>query len=98
MYGLKQDPWAWYAIIDTYLQKLGFSKSEVDLNLHFKVMWNQPLILVLYVDDIFLIGEEILIDEYKRELTSDFGMKELGLIVVLSIGKGTKSTSDRFSM
>ena len=43
-------------------------------------MENQPLILVLYVDDIFLTGEEILIVECKRELTLDFEMKDLGLV------------------
>ena len=28
LYGLKQAPSAWYARIDNYLQRLGFSKSE----------------------------------------------------------------------
>ena len=54
MYGLKQAPRAWYARIDNYLQKLGFLKSDADSNLYFKVVENLPLILVLYVDDIFL--------------------------------------------
>ena len=43
-------------------------------------MENQPLILVLYVDDLFLTGEEKMIVECKRELTSDFEMKDLGLM------------------
>ena len=43
-------------------------------------MENQPLILVLYVDDIFLTREERLIAECKRELTSKFEMKDLGLM------------------
>ena len=30
LYGLKQAPRAWYARMDTYLQRLGFSKSFVD--------------------------------------------------------------------
>ena len=38
------------------------------------------MILVLYVDDIFLTGEEILIFEFKREFTSKFEMKDLGLM------------------
>ena len=58
LYGLKQAPRAWYAIIDIYLHKLGFLKSDADSNLYFKVVENQPLILVLYVVDIFLTGEE----------------------------------------
>ena len=52
----------------------------MDSNLYFKVVENKPLILVLYVDDIFLIGEERLIVECQRELTSNFEMKYLGLM------------------
>ena len=43
-------------------------------------MENLPLILVLYVDDIFLTGEEKLIAKCKRELTSEFEMKDLALM------------------
>ena len=80
LYGLNQAPQAWYTRIDSYLQKLGFLKSDVDSNLYFKVVENQPLIPVLYVDDIFLTREEKLIIECKRELTSEFDMKYLGLM------------------
>ena len=38
------------------------------------------MILVLYLDDIFLTREEKLIIECKRELTSEFDMKYLGLM------------------
>jgi hypothetical protein len=38
------------------------------------------LILVLYEDDLFLIGDEKLIDGCKRELTSEFEMKDLDLM------------------
>jgi hypothetical protein len=61
LYGLKQALRAWYARIDGYLQSLDFSKSAADPNLYFKVIENHPLILILYVDDLFLTGEEQLI-------------------------------------
>ena len=38
LYGLKQAPRAWYSRIDTYLQQLGFTKSEADPNLYFIVV------------------------------------------------------------
>lgn len=41
-----------------YLMCLGFYKNDVDLNLYFKVVNGEYLMLVLYVDDLFLIGEE----------------------------------------
>ena len=69
-----------YARIDSYLHSLGFSKRNSDSNLYFKVVHNHHLILVLYVDDLFLTGEEQLISQCKRELTSEFEMKDLGLM------------------
>ena len=69
-----------YSRIDSYLRGLGFSKSIADPNLYIKVVQNQPLILVLYVDDLFLTGDEHLNDECKRELASEFEMKDLGLL------------------
>ena len=58
--------------------KLGFTRSEADPNLYFKVENDKPLILVLYVDDLFLTGANPLIDKCKRELDSKFEMKNLG--------------------
>ena len=39
-----------------------------------------PLILVLYVDDLFLTGDERLIDDCKSNLAVGFEMKDLGLM------------------
>ena len=66
--------------MDGFLHRLGFSKSKIDSNLYFKVVHNHVLILVLYVDDLFLTENEQLIDRCKRELTSEFEMKYLGLM------------------
>ena len=57
----KKVPIAWYKRIDSYLMKLGFTHSNTDPNLYFKVDREKPLILVLYVDDLFLTGADPLI-------------------------------------
>jgi hypothetical protein len=62
LYGLEHAPRAWHARINSYLMSLGFTKSDADPNLYYKVEDDFPLILVLYVDDLFLIGDEKLID------------------------------------
>jgi hypothetical protein len=80
LYGLKQAPRAWYGRIDSFLQSLGFSKSIADPNLYIKIIQNHPVLLVLYVDDLFLTGEEDLIAQTKRELSEEFEMKDLGLM------------------
>ena len=61
LYGLKQAPRAWYERIDRYLMMLGFTRSNADSNLYFKVDREKPLILVLYVDDLFLKDADPLI-------------------------------------
>ena len=71
---------AWYERIDSYLMKLGFTRSNADPNLYFKVDRERSLVLVLYVDDLILSGVEPLINQYKRELASEFEMKDLGLM------------------
>jgi hypothetical protein len=80
LYGLKQAPRAWYGRIDSFLTSLGFTKSKADSNLYFKVMNDEPMILLLYVDDLFLTGEEKLITECKKRHASEFEMKDLGLM------------------
>ena len=57
LYGLKQAPRSWYGRIGSFLTSLGFTKSKVDSNLYFKVMNDELVILLLYVDYLFLTGE-----------------------------------------
>jgi hypothetical protein len=57
LYRLKQAPRAWYGHIDSFLTSLGFTKSKADSNIYFKIMENEPVILLLSVDDLFLTGE-----------------------------------------
>jgi hypothetical protein len=80
LYGLKQAPRAWYENMDGFLMSLGFNKSVANTNLYYHIVGDECLILVLYVDDLFLIGSEILIAECKRALTSEFKMKDMGMM------------------
>ena len=38
------------------------------------------MILLLYVDDLFVTGEDGLITDTKRKLATEFKMKELGMM------------------
>jgi hypothetical protein len=80
LYGLKQAPRAWYSRIDAYLQQLGFEKSEADPNLYFIMVGEDPLILLLYVNDLFITGAERLISICKESLASEFEMTDIGLM------------------
>jgi hypothetical protein len=61
LYGIKHAPIVWYDRIASFLKILGFQKSDADANMYFKVRGNKPVILILYVDDLFIIGYEGLI-------------------------------------
>jgi hypothetical protein len=80
LYGLKQAPCAWYTWIDSYFTGLGFTKSEADENLYQIVVEGKILIIVLYVDDLILNGDEQLIHLCKEDLAKEFEMKNLGLL------------------
>ena len=73
LYGLKQAPRAWHGRIDSFLTK-------VEPNLYFKVIEDEHVILLLYVDDLFLTGNEKQIVECKKKLTEEFYMKDLELM------------------
>ena len=52
----------------------------MDPNLYFILVGGDPLILLLYVDDLFIIGAERLINSYKESLASEFEMTDIGLM------------------
>jgi hypothetical protein len=54
LYRLKQAQKVWYSRIGECLQSMGFTRSEADPNLYFILDGDDPLILVMYVDDLFL--------------------------------------------
>ena len=58
---------------------MGFTKSKADPNLYMKIMDYEPAILLLYVDDLFLNGNEKQIIDCKK-LVEEFKMKDLGLM------------------
>eukprot|EP00253_Pinus_taeda_P009711 PITA_09711 len=111
-YGLKQAPRAWYTQIDSYFTGLGFSKSEADPNLYQIVVEGKLLIIVHYVDDLILTGDELLILSCKEDLAREFEMKDLGLLhyflgleiwqrsdgLFASQGKYAQEILDKFNM
>ena len=65
LYGLMHAPLAWYTQIDNYFTRLGFTKSEAGENLYQIVVEGKILIIVLYVDDLILTGDEKMINSCK---------------------------------
>eukprot|EP00253_Pinus_taeda_P002823 PITA_02823 len=80
LYGLKQAPHAWYTRINNYFTGLGFTKSEAHVNLYHIIVDGKLLIIVLYVDDLILTGDDELIKSCKKDLAREFEMKDMGLM------------------
>ena len=51
---------------------LGFTESKADSNLCFKVEGKRPVMLLLYVYDLFLTGKEEIIRDARRRLAVEF--------------------------
>ena len=80
LYGLKQAPRTWYGRIDSFLSSLGFTKSKADSNPYYKVEEGNSVILLLYVDELFVTGVDGLIVDTKKFLATKFEMKDLGMM------------------
>ena len=80
LYGLKHAPMTWYDRMDSFPNSLSFTKSKTDCNLYYKVEEGNPVMLLLYVDDLFVIGEDGLIVDTKRKLAVEFAMKDLRMM------------------
>jgi hypothetical protein len=81
LYGLKQSPRAWYAKMDKFLIDIGFSRCHSDPNIYTKKVGSYLIILVLYVDDLILIGSDSkLLNHVKTILKKKFEMTELGFL------------------
>ena len=59
---------------------MGFQKSEADLDLYFIMVGDDPLILLLYVDDLFITGRERPIAACKKDLATEYEMTDIGLM------------------
>jgi hypothetical protein len=79
LYGLKQSPRMWYQKFDTYILGLGFVRSRADHCVYSKQVCNHFIYVVLYVDEMLLVGNNMyVIKKVKSQLSSKFDMKDLG--------------------
>ena len=78
LYGLKKAPKTWYARLDKYLAKLGFSKGTIDSNLCLKEIENGLLIIIVSFDDIIFGGNDEARDKFLEDMENEFEMSMIG--------------------
>lgn len=79
LYGLKQAPRQWNVKLTEALLRLGFAQSQLDYSLFIKRTDSALVIILVYVDDMLITGNDIeLIQNTKQTLQDTFKMKDLG--------------------
>lgn len=80
LYGLKQAPRQWSKKFDSFMIDHGYARTTSDHCVYVKKFGeNDFLILLLYVDDMLIVGHDAKkIASLKDELSKSFAMKDLG--------------------
>ena len=80
LYGLKQAPRQWYKKFESVMVQQGYKKTTSDHCVFVqKFSDNDFIILLLYVDDMLIVGlNSLRIQNLKGELSKSFAMKDLG--------------------
>jgi hypothetical protein len=113
LYGLKQAPRAWYAKMDSYFLSHDFVRCKYDSNVYMLRTANSVMILVLYVDDLLIIGSSASSIALVKDILHDrFSMTNMGPLhfflgleisqddfgIKLSQAKYVRDILDRFHM
>ncbi|KAD2393595.1 hypothetical protein E3N88_40572 [Mikania micrantha] len=79
IYGLKQASRSWNIRFDQKIKEFGFIKNEDEPCVYKKASGSYVTFLILYVDDILIIGNNIpMLKDVKSWLSKCFAMKDLG--------------------
>ncbi|MCQ7016867.1 DDE-type integrase/transposase/recombinase, partial [Clostridioides difficile] len=79
IYGLKQASRSWNIRFDEVIQSYGFNQNPDEQCVYRKADGNVVVFLVLYVDDILLIGNSVkMLSDVRVWLSKQFDMKDLG--------------------
>ena len=84
LYGLKQSGRMWYNRLSDYLLKKGYVNNEICLCVFIMKSPSGFVIIVVYVDDLNIIGTPKEIDDARTHMKEEFEMKDLGKDKILS--------------
>ncbi|KAL0345893.1 UNVERIFIED_CONTAM: Retrovirus-related Pol polyprotein from transposon RE1 [Sesamum radiatum] len=79
IYGLKQASRCWNTHFDEVIRGYDFIKNDYDPCIYKKISGSSVAYLLLYVDDILLIGNDVkMLGDIKAWLSIQFSMKDMG--------------------
>ena len=79
LYGLKQSGRNWFLHLDGKLKEIGLRSSTLEPGIYF----GKGIFLLVWVDDICVIGDRKCVDWFKREVARHLKIKDLGPITHL---------------
>ncbi|RVW67170.1 Retrovirus-related Pol polyprotein from transposon RE1 [Vitis vinifera] len=82
LYGLKQSPRAWFERFGKIIKHYGYTQSQADHTMFYKHSnEGKVVILIVYVDDIVLIGDDCNeLEKLKGKLAEEFEITDLGAL------------------
>ena len=80
VYGLKTSPKEWQEHFAKTMTELGWKRSRIDANLFTKKIGNEVIMVLVYVDDLFILGPDELVRDTIKSLRSYFIVKETGIL------------------
>jgi len=79
IYGLKQSGRTWFKTIDELIRRKGFTSSISDRCLYFKNGKEKLVVILLYVDDVLIMGRNLKeVEEIQSSITEEFKARDLG--------------------
>ncbi|KAH9796154.1 retrovirus-related pol polyprotein from transposon RE1 [Citrus sinensis] len=79
LYGLKQSPRAWFDRFSRAIRQQEYKQAQTDHTLFYRHKDGKITVLIVYVDDIILTGNDIVeIKRLKKILATEFDIKDLG--------------------
>ncbi|KAJ8466528.1 hypothetical protein OPV22_029080 [Ensete ventricosum] len=79
LYGLKQALRQWYKKFISFMIENKYKRTASDHCVYIKRFGEDFIILLLYVDDMLILGKDMsMIDRLKKDLSESFAMKDMG--------------------
>ncbi|KAE8682385.1 Detected protein of unknown function [Hibiscus syriacus] len=79
IYGLKQDPWAWYTALKNAIIQMGFQNSNDDSSLFIYSQDSTLCYFIVYVDDLLITGNNsTIVANIIKQLGDMFSLKDMG--------------------
>lgn len=81
LYGLKQSPRAWFAMLNKYILDNGYELFQSDICLYKRIQGKSTTYIALYVDDMIIATNDLaFFTIFKKHLLTNYRVKDIGIL------------------